>query len=151
MPNHRIDELVRSKNTVESATRITLSAFCSSSCFDSTCDTESGSTFRNPSTQTHSSSSASAFTHSFNSDFSPGPQSSASSDKKARRTPTNHLTCHSASSSNSATSFRSRSGSADAAHRSTGTRNNLSCYSRRSTTRSAGTPGSSSDGVWCCL
>ena len=150
MPNHRIDELVRSKNTVESATRITLSAFCSSSCFDSTCDTESGSTFRNPSTQTHSSSSASAFTHSFNSDFSPGPQSSASSDKKARRTPTYPLTCHSAPSSNSATPFCSRSGSADAANRSTGTRN-LSCYSHRSTTCSAGTPGSSSDGVWCCL
>jgi len=151
MPNHWIDELVWSKNTVDSATRIILSAFCSSSCFNSTCGTESGSIFRNPSTQTDSSCSAPAFTHSFNSDFSFGTRSNAPSDKKACRTSTNHLTCHSASSSNSTTPFRSRSGSTHAANGGTGTHNSLSCGSRRDTTCSASTAGSSSDGVWRCL
>ena len=145
MPNHWIDELVRSKNTAESATRITLSALCSSSCFDSTCDTDPGSTFRNPSTETYSSSSASAFTYSFNSDFSPGARLRASSDKKALHAPTNNPARRSTFNFSRATPFRFPPDSTHTANRSTGTRYNLSCYSR-STTSSAGTPGSSSNG-----
>jgi hypothetical protein len=106
MPNHWTDELVRSKNTVASGTRVPPAAFCSSSCFDSTTDTESSSTFENPSIQTYSSSSAATFTHSFNSGFSPGTRLRASSDKEAWRTPTHR----SALNSNSPTPFRSRSG-----------------------------------------
>ena len=129
------------------AERRALSAFCSSSCFDSTCDTDPGSTFRNPSTETYFSSSASAFTYSFNSDFSPGARLRASSDKKALQAPTNNLARRSAFNFSRATPFRFHPDSTHTANRSTGTRYNLSCYSR-STTSSAGTPGSSSNGSW---
>ena len=147
MPDHWIDELARSKKTVERGAPIALSAFCSSSCFDSTCDTDPGSTFRNPSTKTYSSSSASAFTYSFNSDFSPGARLRASSDKKALHAPTNNPARRSTFNFSRATPFRFHPDSTHTANRSTGTRYNLSCSSR-STTSSAGTPGSSSNGSW---
>ena len=88
MPNHWIDELVCSKNTVDRTTRITLSAFCSSSCFDATTETESGSTFGDPVAQSHCSFTATA--RSFYSDSSPGTRLRSSSDKEASRPSARH-------------------------------------------------------------